>query len=110
MSPKYIWTTNSLMQKHLNALFENGTVGVESRPADIFEKYIQLWPGVQKNIFSKHFKTTKTWFTRSESPGLPPPPITITDVDSGTHTLLSSTIPTLTEEQALSVSGIPTRK
>ena len=72
---------------------------------------MQLWPGVTKNNFSKHFKTTKNRFTIGASSGLPPPPpIAITDVDSGTHALLSSTFPTLTEEQALSLSGIPTCK
>ena len=111
MIPTNRWTNNSPMQKNLNTLFKNGTVGVESRPAETFEKYIQLWPGVTKNNFSKHFKTTKTRFTRGASSGLPPPsPIAITDVDSGTHALLFSTFPTLTEEQVLSVSGIPTRK
>ena len=90
MSPTKRWTNNSPIQKHINTLFENGTVGLKSRPAETFEKFIQLWPGVTNNNFSKHFKTTKTWFTRGASSGLPPhPPITITDVYSGTHALLS---------------------
>ena len=111
MSPTNRWTIYSPMQKHLNTLFENGTIGVESRPAETFEKYIQLWPGVTKNNFSKHFKTTKNRFTRGASLGLPPPPpMEITDVDSGTHDMLSSTFPTLTEEQALIMSDISTRK
>ena len=93
MSPTNRWMNNSPIQKHLNTLLENGTFGVGSRPAENFEKYIHLWPGVKKDTFSKHVKTTKTRFTREASSGLPPPPpIAITDVKIGTHALLSSTV------------------
>ena len=53
------WTANSPMQKSLEMLFTNKTIEKDSRAVAVFTKHPELWLGVNKNTFSKHFTNTK---------------------------------------------------
>ena len=67
------WTQNSPMQKALTDLFTTHTIDRDSRATQVFSRYADCWPGVNKNTFTKHFLTTRKRLLNIPTPGMQPP-------------------------------------
>ena len=86
------WTANSPMQKSLEILFTNETIEKDSRAVSVFNRYPELWHGVNKNTFGKHFTNTKNKMFGITTPGLKAPvlpsaAVSVTDVDNPARNL-----------------------
>ena len=85
------WTANSPMQKSLEMLFTNETIEKDIRAVSVFNRYPELWPGVNKNTFGKHFTSTQKMFGITtpglKAPVLPSAAVSVTDVNNTARNL-----------------------